>query len=534
MPDRVAALAARRWNEAAHEQRAREDALRAAEADEYAKAREDESLRERYARWWADPAAFAMEAFEWPEGQGLFDYQRRALRTLARTKRLAVRSGHGAGKSGIAAFAVLWFVVTREQRGDSWKVPTTASVWRQLDKYLWPEIHSWVKRLRWDLLGMEPWRRGRQLLDMSIKLEHGEAFAAASNDEAKLEGAHAQQVLFVLDEAKTIPTETFDAAEGALTGGRGREAYALTLSTPGVPVGRFHAIHTHKPGTENWSTQHITVDEVVAAGQVDAAWVESMRKLWAATPGIFANRVEGEFAEDEGGLIKLSWIDAANDRWDEGVAQAAVEYAGFDVARFGADQTVIALVAGDVITRCAVLPPGDSIATAQAALPYVGVGVAGPLVVIDAIGVGAGVYDQLRRQRELPTRLAVFEAGGSTNWRDVSGLLTFANVRSAAWWHVKELLDPTLDPRLALPVDDELAGDLVAPTWRHTSRGILVEPKDEMKSRLGRSPDKGDAVVMALWGRILRASMNLRPPRSTNGHRKVASSITGDLLDVAL
>jgi len=76
----------------------------------------------------------------------------------------------------------------------------------------------------------------------------------------------------------------------------------------------------------------------------------------------------------------------------------------------------------------------------------------------------------------------------------------FANKRSEAWWRFREELDPDQDggSKIALPPDDELKADLAAPRWVPGPRGIQIEAKDEIRSRLRRSPDKGDAAVMAL------------------------------------
>jgi len=71
-------------------------------------------------------------------------------------------------------------------------------------------------------------------------------------------------------------------------------------------------------------------------------------------------------------------------------------------------------------------------------------------------------------------------------------------LRAAAWWGMRERLHPPSD--VMLPPDDELIGDLTAPKYAYTSAGKLkVEPKDKVKARLGRSPDVGDAVVLAFW-----------------------------------
>ena len=70
-------------------------------------------------------------------------------------------------------------------------------------------------------------------------------------------------------------------------------------------------------------------------------------------------------------------------------------------------------------------------------------------------------------------------------------------MRSAAWWNLREMLET--EP-VALPPDDRLIGDLTAPHWRVMSGGkIKVESKDEIKKRINRSTDDGDAVIQAFW-----------------------------------
>jgi hypothetical protein len=116
---------------------------------------------------------------------------------------------------------------------------------------------------------------------------------------------------------------------------------------------------------------------------------------------------------------------------------------------------------------------------------------------VDVIGIGAGVLDRLREQG---CRAEPFNASAGTANKDASGEFGFANTRSAAWWLTRELLDPSRDSDLALPPDDLLLGDLTAPKWRILSGGkIQVESKDDIRKRLGRSTDDGDAVVQSLW-----------------------------------
>ena len=100
------------------------------------------------------PDDFTRQCFDWPAREVPHPYQLDILRQIPIVKRESVRALHGVGKSTTAAQAVIWFALTRDGWTD-WKIPTTASAWRQLEKYLWPEIHKWITRLRWDRIGLE-------------------------------------------------------------------------------------------------------------------------------------------------------------------------------------------------------------------------------------------------------------------------------------------------------------------------------------------------------------------------------------------
>ena len=117
-----------------------------------------------------------------------------------------------------------------------------------------------------------------------------------------------------------------------------------------------------------------------------------------------------------------------------------------------------------------------------------------PILQIDVIGVGAAVFDTARA-RNLPA-IGLNDAEASSA-RDRTGRLGFLNLRAEWWWHLREALDPEHGEDLALPPDRELLADLAAPRWRLGSRGIQIESKDDIRARIGRSPDKGDSLVYA-------------------------------------
>jgi len=215
--------------------------------------------------------------------------------------------------------------------------------------------------------------------------------------------------------------------------------------------------------------------------------------------------------------IPTEWVRAAQDRWTEEPPDGwSLEAIGVDPARGGRDFTAIArrhgpwfgiqkhpgsttpngpAVAGLVLNVLQNLRgeyrPGMSqeqkMAADQEARDAVTVNV-------DVIGVGASVYDTLEANG-----VAVIGVNFGASTKMQRGRLHFANVRAAAYWALREALDPATGNNLALPPGIEVRLDLTAPQWRPTARGIQIEPKEGIKRRLGRSPDVGDAIVLAHW-----------------------------------
>lgn len=458
-------------------------------------------------RFYHDPVGFAEQCIDWPEGKGLTPYQAEVLAAIPVKKRVSVRGPHGLGKTTTTAIAVLWFALTREAAGRDWKCVTTAGAWRQLERYLWPEIHKWARLIKWDVLGMRPLDTRTELLTRNIKLGHGSAFAVASDNPELIEGAHADSVMYVFDESKAIAAGTFDAAEGAFSGageGSGNEAFALAMSTPGEPSGRFYDIHRKAPGLDDWWARHVTLEEAIAAGRVTRDWAEKRLLQWTITSAVYHNRVLGEFySSDEDGVIPLAWVELANERWREWVDAGRPKLegrktVGVDVARSGADKTVCAIRHDVTIVDIRRTSREDTMQTTGRVK-----GITenpehqGILPVIDVIGIGAGVVDRLREQR---IRVEAFNASEGTKRKDAIGELGFKNCRSGAWWTMREWLDPSKGHNVALPPEDLLTGDLTAPHWKVASGGkIEVESKEDIHKRLGRSTDDGDAVVMAFW-----------------------------------
>ena len=138
---------------------------------------------------------------------------------------------------------------------------------------------------------------------------------------------------------------------------------------------------------------------------------------------------------------------------------------------------------------------------------------AGAPVFVDLIGIGASVFDHLKGNGVNTVGVNSAEASHA---RDKSGKLGFANKRSELWWRMREALEPDGLHAAALPPDARLLADLAAPRWRLTTRGVQVESKPDIAKRLGRSTDRGDAVVYALCESRRRSERSGPPPQRAN------------------
>jgi hypothetical protein len=162
-----------------------------------------------------------------------------------------------------------------------------------------------------------------------------------------------------------------------------------------------------------------------------------------------------------------------------------------DVARFGSDQTVLAVRRGNVIRLARSYGGRDLMRTVgeitRLARDLDHQHGRKPRVIVDDAGVGGGVTDRLRELRE-------FEIIDYNAARRATRRSDYPNRRSEDWFKLAELL-----PELDLDRDEDLAADLLAPRYSLDSQGRrVVEPKAETKKRIRRSPDRADTVVMAL------------------------------------
>jgi hypothetical protein len=205
--------------------------------------------------------------------------------------------------------------------------------------------------------------------------------------------------------------------------------------------------------------------------------------------------------DDAWQVIPSAWVEAAQARWTAGLP-GPMNALGVDVAQGGADFTVLAPRHGRWFGPLKTVPGRQTPDGVSVASLVFGEVRNGAVVVVDA-GGGWGSEAAGHLGRHLPDgRLVSFMGVAASTASSVNGI-AFVNLRAEAWYRFREALDPQTGAGIALPPDPGLAAELAMPCWKLVSRAgkgaIQIEAKDEIRKRLGRSPDKADAVVMA-WG----------------------------------
>jgi len=196
-------------------------------------------------------------------------------------------------------------------------------------------------------------------------------------------------------------------------------------------------------------------------------------------------------------VIPAEWVRLAQARWRaRSGPDVPLQATGVDVAHGGNDQTVITRLYGDWGEQekhpGRATPRGSHVAAllADDIAEEVPIG-------IDVIGYGSSAGDTLHDMDGVDVVAVNFSEGAPPDARDKSGKLKFRNLRAYAYWELREALDPEAGENLALPDDPELRADLCAPRWLLSAQGIQIESKDDIKERIGHSPDCGDSYVIA-------------------------------------
>jgi hypothetical protein len=424
----------------------------------------------------------------------LWSRQRDILRSVFENRRTVVPAGHGVGKTFAAAVAALAFLFLRKPS----KVITTAPTWVQVRRLLWSEINTLFKaRLRPQHFP------GAMLMTQLRVRDDWFALGISPKESVSFQGFHQAHVLVILDEAPGVRREIFEGADSLMSGG---DAHFLMIGNPTSQQGHFYEACR----SSGWNTVRVpcldspnltgeAVSEGLRRRLVTREWVEEKAREWGTDSPLYVSKVLGQFplaGDDQ--LIPLKWVEdaiergrrlpafASDDTEGRGAPSAAKRRLGVDVARFGDDATVYTLVEGDRVVQVISEYQRDTMHIAGR-IAHLRQSLGVEVIAVDDVGVGGGVTDRLR---ELGIPVEAVHGGEPATERD-----RFVNRRTELWWNVREWVRTAA----ALPAHPRLVEDLTAPRFAYTSRGqIQVERKEETKRRLGRSPDFGDSLMLAL------------------------------------
>ena len=215
--------------------------------------------------------------------------------------------------------------------------------------------------------------------------------------------------------------------------------------------------------------------------------------------------LEGDFSASKAvnpwQVIPTAWVRQAQQRWEEmDEPETPVSGMGFDVARGGSDQTAIGWRRGGWfnVHSWAGKETQDGPAAAMKVKEVIDAKGMPPYVNIDVIGIGSSAYDTTSAMYHGKSKIAPVNAASGSEYTDRSGALRMRNKRAEYYWRLRDGLDPEYGDQLALPSGNEVLADLCAATYSVQAGGVvLIEPKEKIKERIGRSPDLGEAIMLA-------------------------------------
>lgn len=448
-----------------------------------------------------DPYGFVLNVFPWGQkgtplahAEGPDIWQTDILDTIKKdlnvesALQIAISSGHGAGKSALVAWIILWAMATKvNTRGvvtANTQVQLATKTWVELSKWyeLAPVLHPMFELTATMLCARDAARRDQWRFDrITWSEKNTEAFAGLHN--------LGRRIVAIFDEASAINDLIWEVTEGALTD-RNTEILWLVCGNPTRASGRFR---------ECWGK----FQDIWKRFAVDSRTVKITNKTqiarWASAYGedsdFFRVRVRGVFPRV--GSMQFISTDLVRQ------AQAREAYStiwdpfiiGVDVARFGDDASVIAFRRGrDARTIPWLQFSGVDTYTFSARIIEEATRHRPDAIFVDEGGVGAGVVDRLKFLK-LPVVGVQFGSAASRGSDKSEGAVAYANKRAEMWGSMRDWLRGG-----AVPTEADLYDDMVNLEYGyraiHGQDCIQLERKEDLKRRGYPSCDRADALAL--------------------------------------
>lgn len=459
------------------------DAMRQASAE-----LEQAALNERYK---TDIALWAKDKL----GYTLWSKQVEIANALLKYRRVAVKSGHGVGKSFVASIIIAWWVDTRKNV-DSLAV-STAPVQDQLD-IIWGYLRNHhIKAMQ---RGMP--MPGRITLDHDWRgdddSERAKGRKPSNTNQHAFQGQHRRQgVLAVMDESCGIPQTIFTGVN-AITTGRYDMALAIgnpdDINTPFGEIWKNDSQTWHKMTLNSYDSPNITGEpfpEEDSGGLVTQKWIDDMKLEWGEDSPMFKSKVLGEFSEGSVSTLFTVGTLAVGRFTELDIKQDSKPRLGVDVARMGDDYTVVYKFQDGVLRFLDKWAKADTVET-SARIVQLAFKEGASEVRIDGVGLGAGVYDQVAAKSE-----GRFETIGIIGNAASTDIDKWINTRAEMYDEVRRRMfmgqiDIDGDDT---PLNKEL-GELEY-HFKNARSSLQIASKEEIRKKTGKSPDFADAAMYA-------------------------------------
>jgi hypothetical protein len=404
---------------------------------------------------------------------------------LAHSDNVAVKSGHGTGKSCGVGCAVLWFLYTHYPS----IVITTAPTERQVKEILWREIRFRKAQALKPLPGKP----------LTMKLDLGPrhyALGFSTNDVQQMQGFHCDYVMIVIDEANGFPDELFQAILGLVSGGT--RVLLVRIGNPIEPIGHFFNAFTDPDVSKHTMSclnhPNVLTGKNIIPGAVTKSWVDKMLRLWGKDSAFWDSRVLGNFPRVATDIVvNLPWVEQAEQEKPRRGKDDEL-FMGYDSAEYGNDEHVWYIGTRTVRVHVEVQRNIE---------PSAGAGVTKRLqrqfsipeknITIDGTGAGAVMYSFLKL--DLPDVRRFVARETALNDKE------FEDKQSEAYWHIRNMLNPESDifDRYSFNGKvDKVKADICSRKYISSpGKGrIMLEPKPKFRDRLLRSPNWGDAMML--------------------------------------
>jgi phage terminase large subunit len=407
---------------------------------------------------------------------------------------VSVGSGHNLSKTHTAADIALWFLGTRP---DS-MVITTAYRWSQVKHQIWKEIRSRYATSKFSMLYPNSNCHTVELrMDGDIGNWIAFGLATKDKDENAFQGFKARKyVLIIIDEAPGISYEQWDGAM-TMIGSLGMEGVEMKVFAIGNrldPICPFEDTFVNPKWKSIvlscYDSPNVT-GEMQIPGLATLDWIEDKKDLWGEDSPIYKIRVLG-LCPRKGlnSIIGLDRLESIQIKNNATVIPVPPFYAGLDIADQGEDKTVFVILdrAGQHV---ATFKWDEKTTETERRVKHFHEKYKFHKIAGDALGVGVGVMEHLEEDDTIGDRIISFKGSETANNSDM-----YYNKRTEAWCIFNEMLKD--GDITALRNIGYTFSDLAGLRKELDMKGRLkAETKENYKKRIKRSPDYGDATVLA-------------------------------------